>query len=98
MADPQALLNVPSNGAFSIHANSTVTNATSASGVDDSSGPLYALFAMFTLSSMPEWLNLIIVGGIIEISRRLFYNLWDLAINSFWVTISFDDEDTAYSE
>ncbi|TFY60656.1 hypothetical protein EVJ58_g5010 [Rhodofomes roseus] len=55
------------------------------------------MFTTFSLSSMPEWLNLIIMGGIIEISRRLFYNLWDTVVNAFWVTISFDDEDVAYT-
>lgn len=96
MAHSQAILDVPSN-MFTTDTNTTITNATSASGLDHRSGPLYAVFAMFSPSSMPEWLNLIIVGGIIEISRRLFYNLWDLLVNSFWVSISFDDEDTAYS-
>ena len=92
-----SILDVPPKLMFSTDTNTTATNATRASGFDDRSGPLYAAFAMFSLSSMPEWLNLIIMGGIIEISRRLFYTFWGLVVNSCWVTISFDDEDTAYS-
>ncbi|KZT69337.1 P-loop containing nucleoside triphosphate hydrolase protein [Daedalea quercina L-15889] len=64
---------------------------------NDQPASLSAMFTMLSLSSMPEWLNLIIMGGVIEISRRVFYRLWDMIINAFWVTISFDDEDVAYT-
>ncbi|KAH9930346.1 P-loop containing nucleoside triphosphate hydrolase protein [Fomitopsis serialis] len=99
MAGPQTVLGATPNIPFVSEPNVTFANTSSSStrGLEDHSGSLYAMFTMFSLSSMPEWLNLIIMGGIIEISRRLFYNLWDTTINAFWVTISFDDEDVAYT-
>lgn len=51
---------------------------------------------LLSFAALRDWLKLIIIGGIIETSRRCGLRLWATLIDSFWLTACFDDNDTSY--
>ncbi|KAH9832616.1 P-loop containing nucleoside triphosphate hydrolase protein [Rhodofomes roseus] len=63
----------------------------------DRYNPVGWIFTVMTNAIMPEWLKLVIMGAVIEISRRAFDMLWGSLVDSIWVTVTFDDEDWAYT-
>lgn len=60
------------------------------------------LFSMITMlasfSALRDWLKILLVGGVIETCRRLFFGSWESLIDSFWITVTFDEDDVSYSE
>ncbi|PFH50261.1 hypothetical protein AMATHDRAFT_145587 [Amanita thiersii Skay4041] len=53
--------------------------------------PLVAL-----LSSLSDWLGLIMVGGLIEMCRRLVFSLYNNAMETCFITATFYDRDRSY--
>lgn len=65
------------------------------------SGPALttALLSMLlSYSALRDWLKLLIIGTVMETSRRLFLHLWQNIQESFWITACFDDDDESYSK
>ena len=65
------------------------------------SGPALttALLSMLlSYSALRDWLKLLIIGTVMETSRRLFLHLWQSIQESFWITACFDDDDESYSK
>ncbi|KAI0923399.1 hypothetical protein AcV5_008961 [Taiwanofungus camphoratus] len=52
---------------------------------------------MLSFSALRDWFKLLVIGGLIETCRRIFYSSWQSVHESFWLTASFDDDDTSYN-
>ncbi|KAI0927985.1 hypothetical protein AcV7_009314 [Taiwanofungus camphoratus] len=52
---------------------------------------------LLSLSALREWLKLLMVGGLIEACRRVFFSSWESLQDRFWITASFDDADLCYN-
>ncbi|KAF9814843.1 hypothetical protein IEO21_04895 [Rhodonia placenta] len=50
-----------------------------------------------SFSALREWLKLILFGGVIEYFRRCAFGIWDRIMDSIWITVTFDEDDTSYS-
>ncbi|KAF8075116.1 P-loop containing nucleoside triphosphate hydrolase protein, partial [Lyophyllum atratum] len=55
---------------------------------------LLAFLASF--SALHDWLKLIVIGGVLETCRRLFYTVYDKVVNAFFITATFEDGDDSY--
>jgi mitochondrial chaperone BCS1 len=53
---------------------------------------------LLSFSALRDWLKLIVIGGVIETSRRLSMRLWASFVESFWLTACFEQNDISYSE
>ncbi|KAG6865089.1 hypothetical protein C0991_005191 [Blastosporella zonata] len=51
---------------------------------------------LFSFSAIGDWLKLIVIGGLIEGARRLFYTSYNKVYNSFFITATFQDGDDSY--
>jgi len=63
------------------------------------SGLLPSLISLFS-SSGPcgDWLKLFVIGGILELIRRVFLFVWRGLVNQFWITIALEEYDDSYGE
>ncbi|KAK7025195.1 mitochondrial chaperone BCS1 [Favolaschia claudopus] len=82
-----------SNNATDAGFNNSTVSATGFGSVTDFSS-LVAL--LFSLGALRDWLKLIVFGGVLETLRRLAFSLYYKAINSFWITAHFDENDSSY--
>ncbi|KAH9946492.1 P-loop containing nucleoside triphosphate hydrolase protein [Amylocystis lapponica] len=58
---------------------------------------LFSMLSMLlSLSALRDWLKLLLVGGVIETCRRFFFGSWESLVSSFWITVTFDEEDDSY--
>lgn len=46
----------------------------------------------------PEWLRLLLVAAMLYFMRRISSTIMEYIDQTYWVTVSFDDEDACYSE
>jgi hypothetical protein len=81
--------------------NSTLVGASNvtASGVSPLTIPtdLSSLLAfLFSFSSLRDWLKLIVIGGVVETSRRLSISAYHNLIEALWLTAYFDEDDYSY--
>ncbi|KAG6918968.1 hypothetical protein DXG01_010207 [Tephrocybe rancida] len=79
----------------------TPTVATNGTSTTSGSAPLPADFSslltfLFSFSALSDWLKLIVIGGLIESARRLFYTSYNRIYNSFFITVTFADGDDSY--
>ena len=58
--------------------------------------PLLAL--IMWLPALPDWLKLLVVGGIVEACRRTLFLLYRRAASAFVITVTLDDDSECYSE
>ncbi|GLB41667.1 putative AAA ATPase family protein [Lyophyllum shimeji] len=58
--------------------------------------PQSILGFLFSFTALQDWLKLIVIGGVLESSRRLFYSAYNKFVNSFFITAIFDDGDDSY--
>ena len=70
----------------------------------DASSPKHG-FVVSTLMSLVntsgpagDWLNLLIIGGFLELMRRFFLFVWRGLVNQFWITIVMEEYDESYCE
>ncbi|TRM69869.1 P-loop containing nucleoside triphosphate hydrolase protein [Schizophyllum amplum] len=81
-------------------ANATVTSmggsATLAGGISQVGllSPLVTLFLWF--SKLPDWLKLLIVGGVVESCRRTMFSFYNRVLSAFFITATFEEDDDAY--
>ena len=63
------------------------------------SGLLSAFISLFS-SSGPcgDWLKIFVIGGALELFRRLFVVVWKGFVNQFWITIALEEYDDSYGE
>lgn len=54
------------------------------------------LMLLFSFSALRDWLKLIIIGGFFETARRLAFSAYYKVINSFFITVYFEEEDSSY--
>jgi len=45
-----------------------------------------------------DWLKIFVIGGILELIRRLFVFVWNGLVNQFWITIKLEEYDDSYGE
>ncbi|KAH7921236.1 P-loop containing nucleoside triphosphate hydrolase protein [Leucogyrophana mollusca] len=48
------------------------------------------------MSALRDWAKLLVLGSFFETCRRLLSSLWSWAIDSFFVTAHFEEDDTSY--
>ncbi|EEB95300.1 hypothetical protein MPER_05746, partial [Moniliophthora perniciosa FA553] len=92
---------VPSSLAF--NASSTLPsnatqNSSDASPLGSSApGDLLAMIPLlFSFSASRDWVKIFLLGGFFETCRRIFSSLYQKALESFYMTATFDDEDVSY--
>ncbi|KAF5373306.1 hypothetical protein D9615_007405 [Tricholomella constricta] len=51
---------------------------------------------LLSFSALHDWLKLIVIGGILETCRRAFYWGYNIFINSFFISATFQDGDDSY--
>lgn len=56
------------------------------------------LSLLLSFSALRDWVKLIVIGGAIETCRRSAMRLWSTFMESFWLTASFDENDSSYSK
>ncbi|KAH7915272.1 P-loop containing nucleoside triphosphate hydrolase protein [Hygrophoropsis aurantiaca] len=54
------------------------------------------LSMLFSMSALRDWAKLLILGSFFETCRRLLSSLWRSTIDSFFITASFEEDDTSY--
>ena len=62
--------------------------------------PSIATLATVLLSSagFQDWLKLFLIGGVFETCRRTVFQAWDSIVDSFWITVDFEEGDDSYGE
>ena len=70
--------------------NNTLPSSTEAS---TSFSPFLIVSRLLTVSAVRDWLKLLIVGGILEVCRRLLWRSWESIMNYFWITVTLDEGD-----
>jgi len=73
----------PTNATTSIHGGFSITTLT-------------ALLPSFT--GFRGLLTLFLMGCVFEMCRRFAPHAWEALVDSFWVTIEFDEDDRSYRE
>ena len=63
-------------------------------------GPSIATLATVFLSLIrsQDWLKFFLIGGILETCRRVAFQAWNHIVDSFSVTVEFEDRDDSYGE
>ncbi|KAF7309891.1 Mitochondrial chaperone BCS1 [Mycena indigotica] len=88
--------------AFSLNANEHNATEASGQGPSNSTSPpsitdFSSLVAfLFSFRALTDWLMLIVMGGAVESLRRLLFQLYFKIIASFWITASFNQDDSSY--
>ena len=61
---------------------------------------LLQMFISLFSSSGPygDWLTIFVIGGVLELIRRLFVFGWKGLVNQFWITIALEEYDDSYGE
>ncbi|KAJ8077739.1 hypothetical protein PM082_002172 [Marasmius tenuissimus] len=85
-----------------LNATSASTNATqhsSSKSFLESSMPgsiLAFVPFLFSFSALRDWLKVFLIGGILETCRRWYGYFYELTVESFWMSATFDEDDTSY--
>ena len=60
--------------------------------------PSIATLATLLLSftEFQDWLKLLLIGGIFETCRRVVFQVWHAIVDSFWVSVDFEEYDDSY--
>ena len=59
----------------------------------NSFSPFLLVSRLLTVSAVRDWLKLLLVGGILEVCRRLLWRSWESIMNYFWITVTLDEGD-----
>ena len=59
----------------------------------NSFSPFLLVSRLLTVSAVCDWLKLLLVGGILEVCRRLLWRSWESVMNFFWITVTLDEGD-----
>lgn len=51
---------------------------------------------LFGVPALGDWLKLFLLGGLLESFRRFASTIWQYFIDSFWLTVHFEGNDSAY--
>lgn len=58
-----------------------------------------ALISVFSSSGPSgDWLTLFVIGGFLELTRRLLMFVWRGMVNQFWITLVLQEYDDSYCE
>ena len=74
----------------------SATQGAPATGLPTVLAPLLAL--IMWLPALPDWLKLLVVGGVVEACRRTLFVLYRRAASAFVITVTLDDDSECYSE
>jgi chaperone BCS1 len=72
------------------------SNATAPSATNIPSDVSSLIAMLFSFSALRDWFKLIVIGGFIETCRRFIFYAWRTALNAFWITAHFDENDSTY--
>ncbi|KAF7798694.1 hypothetical protein EIP86_009918 [Pleurotus ostreatoroseus] len=76
---------------------SNITGAATVNPLPLAVTPATILSLFLSFSALRDWLKLIVIGGVVETSRRLCLKLWSTFIEAFWITASFEEHDDSYN-
>ena len=51
---------------------------------------------LFSFAALRDWLKVLLIGGILETCRRWYGHFYDMFIESFWMSATFDEDDDSY--
>ena len=76
------------------------SSAVPGQGASTSEPGLLSTFISLFSSSGPcgDWLKIFVIGGALELIRRLFLFVWKGLVNQFWITIALEEYDDSYGE
>jgi len=62
-------------------------------------GLLSTFISLFSPSGpCGDWVKIFVIGGVLELIRRLFVFGWNGLVNQFWITIVLEEYDDSYGE
>ncbi|KAI4519963.1 P-loop containing nucleoside triphosphate hydrolase protein [Schizophyllum commune] len=73
----------------------SATQGAPATGLPTVLAPLLAL--IMWLPALPDWLKLLVVGGVVEACRRTLFVLYRRAASAFVITVTLDDDSECYN-
>ena len=76
--------------------SANLTNITNTLAEKPSIATLATVLLSFT--GFQDWLKLLLIGGIFETCRRVFFQAWNSVVDSFWITVDFEQGDDSYGE
>ena len=53
---------------------------------------------LLSFTRFQDWLKLFLIGAIFELCRRVSFQAWDSIVDSFWITLDFEESDRSYGE
>lgn len=51
---------------------------------------------LLSFSALGDWVKLIVLGGVLETCRRLAFHFYYKVYNSFFITATFEEDDSSY--
>ena len=76
--------------------SANLTNITNTLAEKPSIATLATILLSFT--GLQDWIKLFLIGGIFETCRRVVLQAWHNIVDSFWITVDFEDGDDSYGE
>jgi chaperone BCS1 len=76
--------------------SANLTNITNSLVEKPSIATLATVLLSFT--GFQDWLKLFLIGGVLETCRRIVFQAWDSIVDSFWITVDFEEGDDSYGE
>ena len=74
-------------------AAANTTSLPSSTEASTSFSPFLIVSRLLTVPAVHDWLKLLLVGGILEVCRRLLWRSWESIMNFFWITVTLDEGD-----
>lgn len=53
---------------------------------------------LLSFTGIQDWLKLFLIGGAFETCRRAAFQAWYHVVDSFWITLDFEEGDDSYGE
>jgi mitochondrial chaperone BCS1 len=79
------------------NSSASTSNSTTATAAFDLTNLASLWASLATFSGLgPDWLKLVVLGGIVETFRRLLSTAWAKIVSGFWLSAEIDQSDKAY--
>ncbi|TFY66502.1 hypothetical protein EVG20_g4583 [Dentipellis fragilis] len=52
---------------------------------------------IYSFGALRDWLRLIVIGGVLEMCRRLYFHYYDAFVDSFFITADFESDDLTFT-
>jgi mitochondrial chaperone BCS1 len=91
-----ALTNKPNTCPDTRVINGTISQIQAQPGPSFPTDILSLITFLLSFSALGDWFKLIVLGGVLETCRRLAFHFYHRLYNSFFITATFEDDDSSY--